>query len=92
MPNLKEYIAREICLYCKKTFKNTTTLSRHCAKYHLEEPVEKENLREKQIRVIVDAISSIINNIEDDLCLDENTRRRSSEYDINDLGVSLTNE
>ena len=72
----------------KKTFKNTKTLNRHCAKFHFEEPGENE----KRIRVIFDAISNIIKNIGNDLCIDDDTRRRISEYDVSNLSRSLENE
>ena len=89
LSNLKVDPVIENYVYiAKKTFKNTNTLSRHCAKYHLEEPIEKQ----KRVRIISDAISNIIKNIETDLCIDDDTRRQISQYDINNLGISLTNE
>ena len=82
-------VNREKCQHCRKTFKNNTTLNRHCAKYHIDEPEEMEKRR----REILSAISACITDINTDLCLDEDTRQRISNYKMENLEkTSLINE
>ena len=76
------------CLHCKKTFKNNTTLGRHCSRFHLEEPSE----REERIQTVNNAILTVINDIPKDLCIDDDTRKKISSYDVANLGTSLVNE
>ena len=72
----------------KNKYKNNTTLGRHCSRFHLDEPTEKED----RIQMIKNAISSVIADIRKDLCIDDDTRQKISKYNIEKKGTSLNNE